>query len=241
MPLLDERAQAKMKSYSNGSKWGFAICDPAVGDFGDIFVHANNLDDELQSKGIQLRDGDVIEMNLEEVNGKPVAKNVTIVPQEPNAFVSQWMKGTIKSFTPSQGYGFITAPRIWGDIWFAKTDLAKSMVSSSCNGIDIMFRLHVGQDGKGKAKFVNALRGLDEWEGAERSRQVIQSLQDDGFVDETAVKALNEADPAELIRVLPELAFYKADNPSSFILGALSRSRKGGKGKGKGGYRASPY
>lgn len=245
IPLLDERAQAKMKSYSNGSKWGFAICDPAVGDFGDIFVHANNLDDSLTSKGIQLRDGDVIEMDLEEVDCKPVAKNVTLVPQEANAYASQWMRGTIKQFSAEKGYGFIQAPRIWGDIWFSKSDMAKSMIGN-CNSTDVMFRLTCGIEGKPKAKFVNSIRGLGGWEGEERAREIIDSLHADGFVDETAVKSLRDTDPAEFICILPELAFYKADNPSSFILGALSRSRKGfrsekgGGGKGKN-HRSAPY
>eukprot|EP00397_Hematodinium_sp_SG-2012_P025674 GEMP01026839.1.p1 GENE.GEMP01026839.1~~GEMP01026839.1.p1 ORF type:complete len:442 (+),score=121.07 GEMP01026839.1:66-1391(+) len=260
-PLISERVQGKMKSYSNGSRWGFATCDAAVGDFGDIFVHMNNMDESVNIDEVALREGDEIEMNLEELNGKPVGKNVTIVAQDANKYVSQYLKGKVKSFNEGQGYGFITSPRIWGDVWFSKDECAPSMAGCEVSA-SVMFRLILGPEGKPKAKMVNPLWEMEHWEGKERARTVIESLQTDGYIDDTAVKALGETDSTEFLTILPDLDLVKAENPSSFILGALSRQRKGekgvsgsgwdmgygddwygyGKGKGKGkGKGYSPY
>eukprot|EP00397_Hematodinium_sp_SG-2012_P014616 GEMP01014862.1.p1 GENE.GEMP01014862.1~~GEMP01014862.1.p1 ORF type:complete len:428 (+),score=123.18 GEMP01014862.1:46-1284(+) len=242
VPLVDGRVEGTIKSYSLASKWGFANVDPSVGDFGDIFVHLTHLALGPKSREFALRDGDAIEFELEEVGGKPVAKQVTLIPREANIYASQWMKGTVKSFRGE--FGFITTPRISGDIWFGKTDLPKSMRTGTIVDVEVMFRLVIaGQDGKPKAKMVNPLRGMDEWEGAERAGQVIKSLFEDEFIDETAVETLQDTDPDEFLCLLPDLEFYKAENASSFILGALSHRRKAfkGKGKGKGGGRSAPY
>lgn len=231
-----------MKSYNSESKWGFALAEPHEGDFGDIFVHMNNVDQSLSGSLLSLRDGDMIEFRLEEVQGKPVAKDVTIVPQDSGAFVSQWMKGVVKSCDENSGSGYIDAPRIIGDIWFGVADLPPSMVGASTNR-GVMFKLIQGADGKPKAKMINPLRGMDQWEGQERLEAVVDSLHQDGYLDEEAAVQLKKtSDPMELLGILPDLEFYKADNPSSFILGALRKIRDGGKGKrdrDDGGYGKS--
>jgi len=235
-PLLDsERVQATMKSYSNGSQWGFARVDPSVGDFGDIFVHFNNLDESMESEEITLREGDVIEMRLEEVQGKPVARAVTLAPQDPAMYDSQWMRGTVKTYNEGAGFGFITSPRIWGDIRFVQDEMPRFLQGSACDS-KVLFKLAIGPDGKPRAKMVNIVGSTDKMENVERLQQVVTSLKTDGYVDDKAAKTLCQTPCDELFALLPDLEFYKADNPSSFILGALSRVRKQAE---KGGYGRS--
>lgn len=229
-----QRITATMKSYRVESKWGFAVEDS--GEWGDIFVHMNNFDESLTNLEIILREGDMIEMRLEDVSGKIVAKDVTLAPQDPTYFDSQWLKGTVKSFQEGSGYGFVTTPRISGDVWFGKSDAPSSLQSRAASGRQVLFKLVIGPDGKPKAKMVNQLEGMEYVEGRTRAQEVIDALSMDGYLDETAVKSLSQTDPNDLFNVLPDLEFYKAENPSSFILGALTRLRKGrGKGVNAGG------
>merc|ERR1712025_375249 len=107
-----------------------------------------------------LREGDLIDFMMEEVNGKPVAKSIGVVPQEATFFADQWMKGTVKSFVG--GYGALTAPRIWGDIWFGTADIPQSLQSNP-TGRDVMFRLQVGAEGKPQATLVNPLKNIPQW------------------------------------------------------------------------------
>lgn len=233
-PLLNsKRVQATMKTYSHGSKWGFALVDKSVGNFGDIFVHLNNLDDSMHD--MALHEGDIVEMRLERVEGKPVAKDITLVPQDPTWYDQVWMKGDIKSFNEGKGYGFISCPRVSGDIWFSRTEMPPSL---ALDPVDqrVLFKLAMGPDGKPKGKMVNYVGNENEDEAYERLVQVVQNLLADGYVDETAAETLTTTPCDELFSLLPDLEFYEADNPSSFILGALSRVRKNAqKGKSKGG------
>jgi len=254
-PLTDERVQGQMKSYSsNGSKWGFATA--TTGDWGDIFVHMNNMN-ENHPMDVCLRVGDIIEMNLEEVTKKPVnvgekwvpvAKNVILIPQDPSVYTGQFIKGTVASFNEEDGNGTITAVRVVGPIPFHKDECPTCMEGNYENA-EVMCRIVVGPDGKAKGVNVNPLWGMDYAEGIKRSQEVIDALSADGYIDDTAKNALYPTDPNELLAVLPELDLAKADNPSSFILGALTRQRwedwymygpmmwfKGkGKGMGMGG------
>lgn len=256
-PVLEERIQATMKSYSLDSKWGFANCDPSDGEFGDIFVHLRNL--EFAIKDETLREKDVIEFDLEEVSGKYVAKKVTLVPQDPAAFAGQWMKGTVKNFTEGEG-GYIGAPRVEGEIWFSVDD-CPSLMSEKFVNRKVCFQLRVSNDGSAQATFVNPIRGLNMRESRTRIRQVVDQLCEDGYLDEKAVDQLKDTDATDFLTLIPDLEFYKADNPSSFILAGFSRQRRkicesmgggdfgygmdswgGGKGKGKaGGKGRGPY
>jgi len=245
-PMLDgERVQGTIKSFSNGSKWGFALVDASVGDFGDIFVHYNNLDASLDDQEITLRDADVIEFRLEDVKGKPVARDVTLVEQDASLYDHQWMRGTIKTYNDAQGRGAITSLRIWGDILFQKSEMPRFLVADAV-GTQVLFKLVVGPDGKPKGKMVNIVGSTDKFENVERLQQVVKSLKEDGYVDDEAAKTLGQTPCDELFSLLPDLEFYKAENPSSFILGALSRVRKeaekggGGKGGKSSSYRERP-
>jgi len=233
IPILNsKRVQGSVKSYSNGSRWGFALVDKSVGNFGDIFVHLNNLDESVTDQDISLHENDIIEFRLERVQGKVVARDITLAAQEAKLYDAYWLKGDIKSFNEGKGYGFINCPRVWGDIWFARSEMPESL-ALDCVGSRVMFKLTIGPDGKAKAKMVNYIGNTNDDESYERLAQVVQSLVTEGYIDETAAESLNATPCDELFSLLPDLEFYTAENPSSFILGALSRVRKQQQ-KGKG-------
>merc|ERR1719458_1947913 len=102
-----------------------------------------------------------------------------------------------------------------------------------------MFKLANGPPQTTIAKFVNPIDGsMKEAESEERMGEVIECLKTDGYLDDSAVQTLKYADPTEFLTVMPDLDLTKADNPSSFIQGALARQRKGEFMKGKGGMMA---
>jgi len=219
-PLTEERIQGQMKSYSNGSKWGFATSQ--VGEYGDIFVHMNNLRED--SPDICLREGDIIEMDLEEINGKPVAKRVTLIAQDASTYTGQFVKGIVTSYDDSTGAGSLAAPRIIGELPFHKDDCAPSMEGNYVDA-EAMCRVCIGTDGKARGVNVNPLWGMDYNEGQIRSQEIIDALSADGFIDDTAKKTLYPTEPNELLSILPDLDLVKSKNPSSLVIGALSRQR----------------
>jgi len=219
-PLTEERIQGTMKSYSNGSKWGFATSQ--VGEYGDIFVHMNNLHED--SPDICLREGDIIEMDLEEINGKPVAKRVTLIAQDASTYTGQFVKGIVTSYDDSTGAGSLSAPRIIGELPFHKDDCAPCMEGNYVDA-EVMCRVVVGTDGKPRGVNVNPLWGMEYAEGQLRSQEIIDALSADGFIDDTAKKTLYPTEPNELLSILPDLDLVKSKNPSSLVIGALSRQR----------------
>jgi len=236
--LLDgQRVQGTVRTYNHNSKWGFAVTDVDIPNAENIFIHMNNLHQEMIDADIIVREGDIIEMRLEEIDGKPVAREIMLARQDPLTYDGQWMTGTIKTFCEGRGFGHISAPRVFGDIWFAKNDMPVSLISQAVEK-PIVFKLVIGPDGKAKGKMLNYVGNTEKLECVDRLRQVVNDLEQEGYVDETAAKSLVRTPCDELFAVLPEIEFYNAENPSSFIVGALTRFRKGGT---KGGFVATPY
>lgn len=190
----------------------------------------NNADDSLIESKYALRENDIVEMRMEKVNGKNVGKDVTLVPQDAHVYENQWMLGVIQTFSDIQGDGFIASARIIGDISFLKADAPSSFGEPESVGQHVLFKLLIGSDGNPTAKFVNPMDGMDSTVERERAQDVVESLHQDNFIDDTAKESLTSTRfPADLFQVLPNLDFYRADNPSSFILGALTRSESRGK------------
>jgi len=241
--MNNKRVEAQMKSFNAKSQWGFANVDPLVGDYGDVFVHLNNLDESVLHEHIQLRVNDIIEMRLENVDGKIVARDVTLVPQEPGVYDHQWLRGRVDKFFRGTSQGTIKSCRINSEIRFGKLDMPASFMNSSAEklkGMDVIFKVLVNKQGKADAKMVNPYNPTDAVEARNRVNQIIDNLVNDGYLDDDAKNSLTQSKPEEVIHVLPDLEFTTAENPSSFIMGALSHQRKG-KGKGGKDFKGSDY
>lgn len=256
--VLDgQRVTATIKSYSSSKKWGFASVDQDEGEFGDVFVHANTIQRNEDGSEVEIRVGDAIEMHMELVEGKIVAREVTRLALTGDVFAGQLLKGFITAFDGAEGT--IECTRVQGEIYFTMEDAPKKKFDDPV-GKEVMFRMFITGDGSNQAKMVNLIEGADDAEHKERIHEVIDWLAEEGLLDEKAVEALKDTSAYELSEVLPELDFYKTDNPSAFILGSLGRAHKekngirftawgkgkgkgkGKKGKGKGkGKRATPY
>lgn len=257
-PVLDgQRVIATIKSYSSSKKWGFASVEADDGEFGDIFVHANTIRRLEDGSETEIRVGDAIEMHMELVEGKIVARDVQRLALTGDVFAGQLLKGFVTAFDGAEGT--IECLRVQGEIFFTVEDAPKKKFDDPV-GKEVFFRMFIAGDGSNQAKMINHITGADDAEHKERIHEVIDWLSEEGLLDEKAIEALKDTSAYELSEVLPELDFYKTDNPSAFILGSLGRAHKekngirfnawgkvkgkgkGKKGKGKGkGKRATPY
>lgn len=223
--LIEKRVQATVKSYSPDSGWGFSRLDPEVeGEFGDIFLHAKNFDDHMDETGTVLRVGDVVELTLEELGGRPMARQISMVAQDPSVYDTQWLRGPITAYNEDTGTGTISCSRVWGDISFSKEELPSSMQQGGCDCVDteVMFCLMLDDSGA-KAKCVNSLDDMDEYEAVGRTTQIVELMKKNNQVDETAGEALKSAMHIEVIALIADLDFYKAENKSSYIYRSWQR------------------
>merc|ERR1719187_1934079 len=114
--------------------------------------------------------------------------------------------------------------------------------------MEVMFKLMM-QGKKCVAKFVNyyTVPYGREVEAQERVDNIVEELRSEGCLDDICLQKLSSTLPKQILRTLPELDYVNSENPSSFILRALSRDRqrhmhggqgggdrKGRKGQGKG-------
>jgi len=235
--LNGDRVEGLVKSYSPESKWGFAKVDPSYGDFGDIFVHSTNLDSVLSEDGLLLREGDAIELNIENCEGKMVARGVSLIPQEASMFDGLWLKGVITSKAPGvKSGGSIYSPRLTEELQFSGEELPLSISKMGNNAVNMEVIFKVSTQVEWAATNINYFRLSNnlEREAQGRVNIIISELEANNYADPDCVRKLKMTRPEDFLQLLPDLYYINAENPSSFILGALSRSRKREKGSGRG-------
>merc|ERR1712032_324825 len=82
-----------------------------------------------------------------------------------------------------------------------------------------MFRLNVGPNGEPVATQVNPIWSLRNREAVVRVAEVLDTLKDDGYLDDVACKALTYADANEFLAIIGDLDLARAQDVSSFIQG----------------------
>lgn len=180
------------------------------------------------------------------------------MPQLGETYSGQYMNGTVTEFDGENG--MLTNVRIRGPIQFNAADAPQNGFVNMI-GKEVMFKMSIGSEGQAVAKMIVLRQGGNAQEMKDRMAAIIDSLHGEGYIDDKAVESLKNNSPPAIAQVLPSLDFYKTENPSAFILGALSRMKWGsgtetwdqgggdwgwnqgwGGGKGKGQYsRYQPY
>mmetsp|Transcript_24270 Transcript_24270/g.56354 ORF Transcript_24270/g.56354 Transcript_24270/m.56354 type:complete len:476 (-) Transcript_24270:147-1574(-) len=68
----------------------------------------------------------------------------------------EMLYGSIKSFNPEKGYGFIVSPTTGGDVFFLRTSLPlEHQRSEALQGFPVQFYVAMGQDGRQQAEGIN--------------------------------------------------------------------------------------
>jgi len=73
---------------------------------------------------------------------------------DPATYAGQMCKGTVKSYSPSKGYGFITGEELEGDIFFCHKSLDKKVVHAThdtdfyLTGQEVSFTVEISEEGK---------------------------------------------------------------------------------------------
>merc|ERR1719183_508518 len=82
-------------------------------------------------------------------------------PNRPGARVQvgEQLIGTVKSYSPTKGFGFLLHTNVAGDIWFARESLPVELRQIDLAGNQMIFELTRAPDGKPQGR---ALRTLEE-------------------------------------------------------------------------------
>lgn len=161
IPGLDELLFGEVVSYNVNSGYGFIR--PAEDSAFTYDVYFNNkelleLPDEVLQKNFV---GVACGFNLRLTqDGRPQAKRVELVskpeaampPEEPAEPTGQVLRGIIKAFKQSNGYGFVYCRDLGRDVWFARRELPADLMQRHLPGAEVFFDLWVTADEKPQAR-----------------------------------------------------------------------------------------
>jgi len=154
-----------VKSYIPTKGFGF-ITTPQVA--GDVYFMRQALPAEVQDSELK---GMSVSFELTfTADGKQRAQNVVLggaaapmeqastgIPAVDMLLQGQIMSGTVKSFIPTKGFGFITTPQVAGDVYFMRQSLPPEAQNSELKGMQVSFELAFTADGKQRAQNVALL------------------------------------------------------------------------------------
>lgn len=170
--MVSTASTGVVKSFSIRNGYGF-ITD-VNGSSEDIFFGKEQIPVEWQALGPKLEGTEVYYETTTTPEGKVQARNVkpTGAPQ-----IGQITSGTIKSWNAQKGFGFIQAPGLEGDVFFARDRLpAEFQQMSHMDGMTMLFNLAQCPDGKLQAQNMQA-PGQDIINNGQRKRPApVESL-----------------------------------------------------------------
>mmetsp|Transcript_29423 Transcript_29423/g.47009 ORF Transcript_29423/g.47009 Transcript_29423/m.47009 type:complete len:444 (-) Transcript_29423:172-1503(-) len=149
-----QTASGNVVSFNPAKGWGF-IQSPSV--MGDIYFKA---------EGGDFSPGAPVSFVLNyTIDGKPQAANVSSAPSS-----GQHIVGTIKSFFPDKGYGFLTAPGQPADIRFKTESLPADLIGQQdVTGKKLRVTVTVKRDGKMEVATAASANGGAKGMGAKRT------------------------------------------------------------------------
>eukprot|EP00931_Biecheleriopsis_adriatica_P016197 TRINITY_DN12011_c0_g1_i1.p1 TRINITY_DN12011_c0_g1~~TRINITY_DN12011_c0_g1_i1.p1 ORF type:complete len:410 (+),score=71.38 TRINITY_DN12011_c0_g1_i1:114-1343(+) len=157
LPASDQFFFGAVKGYNEEKGWGHIICDAAFKAFGkEVFLLKSALNGSVAEAGMLV--GFQVKMSPK----GPQAQNLAVLPAGSFDFdgqVGQRYIGTVKSYNPEKGWGFITSDEItrlfFGkDVFLRRVALADSSYVPSA-GDSAEFSIEVGDSGRLQAKQVN--------------------------------------------------------------------------------------
>lgn len=141
------QSQGVVKSFSTRNGYGF-IADNSGGE--DFFFGKEQIPAEWVALGPKLEGMEVVYEVANGKEGRAQARNVQ--PAGPPQ-AGQITSGVVKSWNSQKGYGFIAAPGLNGDVFFARDKLPREFRElSHFNGLTMIFELAQKPDGKYQAE-----------------------------------------------------------------------------------------
>eukprot|EP00928_Gymnodinium_smaydae_P088486 TRINITY_DN72568_c0_g1_i1.p1 TRINITY_DN72568_c0_g1~~TRINITY_DN72568_c0_g1_i1.p1 ORF type:complete len:483 (+),score=102.95 TRINITY_DN72568_c0_g1_i1:72-1451(+) len=132
-------------SFSNFKNYGFIKCDQ-LGT--DVFFTRKQLPEEVRSCSGELKLKEIsVQMELEAEeqwkNGKPVASKVYFCPAE-----GAKCYGSVKSFNPNKGFGFVSTSVAEQDFFFGRKDIPPELNGAELKGHTAGFKIMTSPEGK---------------------------------------------------------------------------------------------
>jgi len=173
----DDQTLGRIRSYNAKTGYGFLVPDERR---QDVYFKKSALPEELREAGADDLVGCTMQCNIGlQKDGQPIATQMLLVAAADPAAKRQWEEGPdvsgpipaakrprvlqqqagaeekyggwVRSYHPSQGFGFITPDSFEGDVYFKSDALHVAYQQTELTGVPVRFALSWSPDGKPQA------------------------------------------------------------------------------------------